>query len=586
MRAWGAVVIAGLVLAGCHDVDRLRSVFDPEPAPPLTPPPPEPGVEPLPTPPLPSPEPEPEVPRPRETTPTPISDGLAPPKPSLGRRDLGPAPGDQLLRGLIALPIRDEAALEATLRDMYDPASPRFRRYLTVAEWTARHAPPEEDVREVSEWLESQGLQVARVATNRLLLQFTGTVAQFNAAFGAELRLVERPSAQAGGGDPHQTLGLTQPLNVPRFIAERIASVVAADLAVSTTETLPGELPSPPPVLPSPLDAALTPQQLAHAYNLDALHTRGFRGQGVRLGIVVGAEFRRQDLEDFWTMFGTPRALPRVVRTMEAPVTRYREVVLNTQWAGAMAPEAELILYMGPDARITSILYTFNEAVGRGEVSVISSSFARREDGEPRAVHEAYARSSMMGAALGISVVVAAGNSGGVDTPASSPYATSVGGTELVMDGLRRVREDAWYYSGSGVSRTFPTPWWQQGLHPPSYWGGPSGLRGMRATSDLALNGGTYYWFTFVGVTKPNTGTSFAAPTFAGMLASLNSARAAQGKPPVGWLNAHLYTVPAVRQSFRDITTGGTSQYPAGPGWDFPTGWGAPDMEGLLRTLP
>ncbi len=89
MRAWGAVVIAGLVLAGCHDVDRLRSVFDPEPAPPLTtPPPPEPGMEPLPTPPLPSPE----VPRPRETTPTPISDGLAPPKPSLGDVTWGPRP--------------------------------------------------------------------------------------------------------------------------------------------------------------------------------------------------------------------------------------------------------------------------------------------------------------------------------------------------------------------------------------------------------------------------------------------------------------------------------------------------------------
>jgi kumamolisin len=530
--------------------------------------------------------PPPEAPRPRELTPTPVPDGLAPPNPALGRKDLGPAPDDMRLRGLIAFPIRDEAGLEATLRQLYEPSSPTFRRYLTPDEWNARHAPAEEDVREVSEWLESQGMQVARVATNRLLLQFTGTVAQFNAAFNAGLRVVERPSAQAGGGDPHQTVGVTRPLDVPRFIAERIASVVAADIAVSTTQTLPAELPSPPPVLPSPLDAALTPEQVSHAYNLDALHSRGFRGQGVRLGIVVGAQFRVQDMEDFWNMFGTPRALPRVVQTQEAPVTRYREVALNTQWAGAMAPEAEVLLYMGPDARITSILYSFNEAVGRGEVSVISSSFARREDGEPRAVHEAYARSAMMGAALGISVVVAGGNSGDVDTPSSSPYATSVGGTELFMDGLRREREQAWYYSGSGISRTFRTPWWQQGVNPPAYWGGQSGLRGMRGTSDLALNAGRYYWFTFLGVTVPNTGTSFAAPVFAGMVASLNSARAAEGKPPVGWLNSHLYTLPEVQESFRDITTGGTDKYPAGPGWDFPTGWGAPDMEGLLRTLP
>ena len=586
MRTWCAVALAGLVLGtGCHDADRLRSVFDRPSTPPTAP---GPGaVEPTPTAPdVVTATPPPEAPRARELTPTPVPDGLAAPTPELGRKDLGPAPGDTLLRGLIAFPIRDEAVLESTLRELYDPASPTFRRYLTAAEWNARHAPPEQDVREVSEWLESQGLRVARVATNRLLLQFTGTVERFNAAFNAELRVVERPSAQAGGGDPHRTVGVLRPLDVPRFVAERIASVVATDLAVSTTETLPGELPSPPPVLPSPLDAALTPRQLARAYNVDALHSRGFRGQGVRLGIVVGAEFREQDLEDFWTMFGTPRALPRVVRTQEPPVTRYREVVLNTQWAGAMAPEAEILLYMGPDARITSILYSFNEAVGRGEVSVISSSFARREDGEPRAVHEAYARSAMMGAALGISVVVAGGNSGDVDTPSSSPYATSVGGTELFMDGLRRVRERAWYYSGSGISGTFRTPWWQQGVSPPAYDGGSSGLRGMRGTSDLALNAGAYYWFTFLGVTNPNTGTSFAAPAFAGMLATLNSARAAEGRPPVGWLNSHLYTLPEVQQSFRDITMGGTDKYPAGPGWDFPTGWGAPDMEGLLRTLP
>lgn len=27
-------------------------------------------------------------------------------------------------------------------------------------------------------------------------------------------------------------------------------------------------------------------------------------------------------------------------------------------------------------------------------------------------------------------------------------------------------------------------------------------------------------------------------------------------------------------------------QYRAGPGWDMVTGWGGPDAEGLLRTLP
>ncbi|WP_220432866.1 FtsW/RodA/SpoVE family cell cycle protein, partial [Raoultella terrigena] len=67
----------------------------------------------------------------------------------------------------------------------------------------------------------------------------------------------------------------------------------------------------------------------------------------------------------------------------------------------------------------------------------------------------------------------------------------------------------------------------------------------------------------------------------------VNGARAEASKPQVGWLNSQLYTLPAVQQTFRDITVGVTDrQYEAGPGWDIPTGWGAPDAEGLLRTLP
>jgi kumamolisin len=341
---------------------------------------------------------------------------------------------------------------------------------------------------------------------------------------------------------------------------------------------MPGEFGEVSTEPPDPITDGLTPQQVARAYGVDALYQRGFKGQGVKLGVVIGAGYRKKDLRAFWKMFGVPRADPHIVMPMEPPATRYREGTLDVEWAGVMAPEADLYVYEGPDARNTSMIYTFNEAIALGDVSVITSSFAHREDSEPKAVHQQYSASALMAAALGTTIVAASGDSAGVDVPASSPYVTAVGGTQIKMSGMNVTAETAWLYSGSGLSRTFPTPEWQKGLMP---------LPAKRAVVDVALNADTSYWYTFLGITSPNTGTSFAAPIFGGLMAVVNSARAANGKPHAGWLNPQLYGTPAVQDSFRDILLGRTDQNDeAGPGWDIPTGWGAPSAEGLLRTLP
>ncbi|MFP2909322.1 protease pro-enzyme activation domain-containing protein [Pyxidicoccus sp. 3LFB2] len=493
-------------------------------------------------------------------------------------RDLGPAANTDLIRGLVALPIRNKAELEATIKDLYNPQSDRFRRYMTPQQWNARHAPWEQDVKLVADHLESVGLKVERVATNRLLIHFTGTVSQFNAAFGVQLIVLERKSPQ-GGNDPHNVYGLPRDAEIkaPQFVKERIASIVAVDMPTHPGP-LPGEFGEVPTTQPQPLSDGLTPQQVASAYGLTPLYQRGFRGKGVKLGVTIGASFRWKDLRAFWKIFGIERSDPTVVQTMEPPGTRYREGQLDVEWASVMAPESDIIVYMGPDARNTSMIYTFNEAIARGEVSVITDSFCHREDSEPKAVHEAYSASAMMAAALGITVTAAGGDSAGVDVPSSSPYVTSVGGTQLRMNGNSVVSEVTWLYSGSGISMTFPTPEWQQGL--------PQAPR-RRAVADVALNADTGYWYTWLGNTIPNTGTSFGSPIFAGLVAVVNSARASENKPVVGWLNSTLYTTPAVQDTFRDITVGVSDWgYVSGPGWDIPTGWGAPNGLGLYNTLP
>ena len=70
-------------------------------------------------------------------------------------------------------------------------------------------------MRVVTDWLVSKGFNVGAVATNRLLIHFTGTVGQFNDAFGVTLRVLERKAPQAGN-PPHDVYGLTETITVPR----------------------------------------------------------------------------------------------------------------------------------------------------------------------------------------------------------------------------------------------------------------------------------------------------------------------------------------------------------------------------------
>jgi len=504
-------------------------------------------------------------------------DGLPSPQPGV-YTDQGPAPVTGGVRGLIGFPIQSRGALEAAVESLYDPTSSTFRSYLDAATFLATYAPSAYDVQLVALWVESTGMTVARVATNRLLLEVTGTVEQWNQAFQTTLHLFSRKNPQIGN-PPIEVYGTLGGLTVPAFVAQRISGVLTADLPAAT-----GALPREAPIAVDPppgIGAAFTPAQIAGAYGVEQLRALGYRGQGVRLGLMVGAGFGLNEVQSFWRSLGVTRADPAVVETMEPPATRYLESTIDVEWAGSMADGASVVVYEGPDSRDTSSLYTFNEAVGRAEIDVLTDSFAHREDSEAVAIREQYDAAALEAAALGITVTAASGDGASPDIPSTSPFVTAVGGTELELDPQGGVvSEIAWNGSGSGVSGSFPLPLWQKGVR--------AATGGKRATVDVALAASPFspYWVRYLGSWGRYGGTSFASPTFAGLIAVVNSARKGAGKPRAGYLNPLVYQTPAVQATFRDILAGSTSGYAAGPGWDFPTGWGAPDAHGLALALP
>jgi uncharacterized repeat protein (TIGR03803 family) len=89
-------------------------------------------------------------------------------------------------------------------------------------------------------------------------------------------------------------------------------------------------------------------------------------------------------------------------------------------------------------------------------------------------------------------------------------------------------------------------------------------------------------------------GTSFATPLWAGFTALVNQEAAANGQPPVGFLNPALYALGQsadYTNDFHDITVGNNATPTSGglfcavPGYDLCTGWGSPKGSNLIYAL-
>ncbi len=499
------------------------------------------------------------------------SDGL--PSPLSGvYTDEGAADSSAEFRSLIGFPLRNADVLANNLKAWSDPTSGEYRNYPSANAWVDSYAPTASDFSLIHDYLEYEGFSVNYEATNRLLIQFSGTVGQFNTAFNTTLHDCSRVNPESM--DPPVMVYCTvDTFTLPGFVADITNGIITADYPVD-----PGPLPNEVGSVESssPGGGAFQPTDLANAYGVKSLWDAGYDGSGVRLGVTIGGMFKYLDLESFWTSTGITRDDPTVQYTMEDPPTRNVEATVDVSWSGGLAPGADLKVYVGPDSRNTSMVYDFNEAIGLDEVDIITDSFAHREDSEPKLVRDQYDEAAMEGASLGITLAAASGDSGGTDIPCSSPYVTCVGGTVLDMSGTRVNDEYPWY-GGEGDTKSFDKPDWQSGITTDGT---------TRAVTDVSASAGNAYWVYYIGAWYEYEGTSFSSPVFAGAIADADSYRIANGKPLMGFLNPVLYTDSAVQASFRDVTRGSGANHYAQSGWDYPTGWGGINAQNLATAWP
>jgi hypothetical protein len=497
----------------------------------------------------------------------------------------------------IGLPLRDPAALDELLRQLYDPRSPDFHKFISPAEFAARFGPSEAEYQAVMNFARANGLTVAGTHPNRLVLDVEGSASNVERAFQTTLRTYRHPG------------------EARNFFAPDTAPSVPANLSVVTVEGLddfkhPKPLSHPVnPLKARPLGGTgpggyYAGNDFRNAY----VPGTSLNGTGQSVGLLEFSAYYKSDITNYEKTVGMTTFVPlnNVVIGHPGPGTANNaEVALDIEVAIALAPKLSQVIVYEIRSGPSSIL---NRMATDNLARQLSSSWSW--SGGPSPTIDNILKQM---AAQGQSFFQASGdsdaytgsqtldNASQTTAPVDSTNLTSVGGTTLTMNGSGASwsSETVWNWnnsgqpnvgSGGGISTYYSIPWWQAGAN----MAANSGSTVWRNIPDVALTADNVFVNYNNGSSGGFGGTSCAAPLWAGFCALVNQQSAAANGTAVGFLNPALYAIANSADygnCFHDITTGnnigsGTpGLFYAVAGYDLATGLGTPNGTNLINAL-
>ena len=508
--------------------------------------------------------------------------------PVLGARAVGAVPDDE--RFEVTIRLRPKSPLDPLAKVNAD-VLPKDRHYLSRQEYAKGHGADPEDIKKVTAFAQSNGLVVVEASPDRRSMVLSGTAAAFSAAFEVKLTQFEY--------DQGTFRGRSGELTIPADLEGVIEGVFGLD---DRPQARP-HYQSQPITSAKPMAAragSFTPPQLAKLYNFPT----GLDGKGECIAIIeLGGGYRTTDLKTYFKSLGLAAPKVKTVRVdgvrnhPSTPDGADGEVMLDIEVAAAIAPKSLIVVYFAPNTDkgfLDAVTQALHDKTNKP--SVISISWGGPEASWTSQAMAQYDQAFQTAAALGVTICVAAGDSGSsdgetdgavhVDFPASSPNVLGCGGTELVATGAAITRETVWNENansatGGGISSIFPLPAYQKNVPVPTLSG--PGTIAFRGVPDVAgdADPNTGYQVRVDGQDMVIGGTSAVAPLWAGLIALINQKLGT----PAGFLNPLLYGSLSGKNLFNDVTSGNNGAYSAGPGWDACTGWGSPDGSKLLAAL-
>jgi subtilase family serine protease len=355
-----------------------------------------------------------------------------------------------------------EQQLERLISSQYDPHSLDFHKWLTPQQFGERYGPSAEDTQKVAQWLTGHGFTVNRVPAGGLFVDFSGTAGRVAEAFHTDIHRYRSGGQDhySNAGDPYIPTALAAVVSGFRSLNDFHPQPHARHLGTAHLDRTTGKWTSHLTASTNPLYIA-GPQDFATIYGINQVWQQGVTGTGQTIAVVGESNLNTPDIQSFRDEFGITALGPNgSVETENPPSTvcaapnasdNEAESYLDAEWSGAMAPDATIDYVACGSLGVTSgadlaAAYVIGDAAHVQRVSVLSTSYGDCEALPQSEANQFYVSLWQQAAAEGITVVVAAGDTGGdgcqdvttdatdglsVVNEASTPYNIAAGGTDF-----------------------------------------------------------------------------------------------------------------------------------------------------------
>jgi kumamolisin len=365
---------------------------------------------------------------------------------------------------------QDLGQLEASVTD-------GASHFLTVNQFASSYGQSPATIAALEGYLDKFGINT-RAYANDLDVVANGTAGQFDQALAVQQHQYRVPAYPGRGGRrglPAQTVhGTPQSPQLPASLAPAVLAILGLtnyqsfvsnavhadqqilDPQASSTSQCVAETGLP--------KACNTPADFAADYNLNGLYRRGARGQGQTVAIVTLAALDPGAPQFFWKNIlgmkpsGRTLTVTNVDGGPGAPsdASGTGETDLDAEQSGALAPDANVIVYQAPNTD-PGFFDAFADAASQNIADSVSTSWGESEvvikeavasGSETPAYVAAFDEMFLEMAAQGQSAFDASGDEAAyddydelgttplaVDNPADSPYITASGGTTLPFTG-------------------------------------------------------------------------------------------------------------------------------------------------------
>jgi kumamolisin len=335
--------------------------------------------------------------------------------------------------------------------------------YLSVKTFASEYGQTRAHVAALQKYLKGYGIR-STVYADRMDVSATGRAHEWNKALSVTQSEYTVAAVPARGDQPARPAvtfhGTTDKPLLPKSLASFVYSILGlTNYPVASSNAVRTPTPEKRSKQKGLQEGNRTPANFAEQYNLTPLYKAGAKGRGETIGIITYASLKPSDATHFWSSVLKIKTKANRIKLDNIDGGSGKvslnsgsdETTLDVEQSGALAPDANIVVYQAPNTDYGTADAWFS-AASQNSAGTISTSWGQSEifneaiaasRTESATFGGIYDEAGLEMAAQGQSAFDASGDSGAyddvadptpytelsVDNPANSPWVTAAGGT-------------------------------------------------------------------------------------------------------------------------------------------------------------